>query len=215
MKTLATLVAVAALGLFAAQANAVPLIPYPNAGTVVPPYGSITAEATGSIDAWAYVRSSAGDTDYVRIYDVTQGTYSAWIFDNHTTAAGTEDVGILSVNAGDVLEFELEDLSYPYGAGAIYSSNPADSADGINHAYLTTWTGSVIPGTDVTPNGTFVGMEDRPLGSSDLNYADDQYIFDNAGFTPPSGETPEPNSLYLLGTGLLGLAGFVRRKIRA
>lgn len=132
--------AVASLALFATQANA-GTIPYPNVGTVNPSY-SITATGT-SIDAWFY-GFSAADTDYVQIIDITHPASTGWIFENQTTTPGTELAGVLATTPGDILEFELDDTSYPAG-GAVYSSVPGDSPDGINHAYATLWTGGVIP----------------------------------------------------------------------
>jgi PEP-CTERM motif-containing protein len=43
----------------------------------------------------------------------------------------------------------------------------------------------------------------------------DPLQFDITGTTGGSGVTPEPSSLFLLGTGLLGCAGFLRRKLLA
>lgn len=38
----------------------------------------------------------------------------------------------------------------------------------------------------------------------------DSFIFD---YTPASAVTPEPSSLFLLGTGLLGFAGVIKRRL--
>jgi hypothetical protein len=38
---------------------------------------------------------------------------------------------------------------------------------------------------------------------------------DNVGVTTGGGTTPEPGTLVLFGSGLLGIAGVVRRKFRA
>jgi hypothetical protein len=193
-------VVTAALALFTSQSHA-GTIPYGNIGSVAPT-NSFTATATGSIEGY-FFGFSAADTDEVRMLDVTKGTASAWTFDNQTTTPGSS-YNFGAVNDGDVLEFELWNVS----AGYILSSNPSDSVDGINHAYSTWYSGS--GGPSGIPAGTFIGMEDLKQSVSDLDYNDDQLVFTDVSSAP----TPEPESLFLLGTGLLSLASIGRRKLR-
>ena len=130
--------------------------------------------------------------------NVTTSVFSGWLFDNQTTAPGTS-ANFGSVAAGDVLVFKLFDQT----SGLVFASDPTMSADGINHAYATSFAGG-----GGIPAGIFVGMEDLPLGQSDLDYNDDQFVFVNVNTG-----TPEPGTLVMVGSGLIGLAGILRRKI--
>jgi len=170
-------------------------IPYPNPGTIAPT-NTFTAAATGNITGYFY-GFSAGHTDYVGMLNVTTSAFSGWLFNNQTTAPGTS-ANFGSVTAGDVLVFELWDAT----SGLQFASDPSLSYDGINHAYATAFSGG-----GGIPAGIFVGMEDLPLGQSDLDYNDDQFVFVNVS-TP----TPEPGTLLMVGSGLLGLCGLARRK---
>jgi hypothetical protein len=175
-------------------------IPYANSGTIAPTV-TLTAASSGEVMGYFY-SASAGDTDYVEIYDVNTGTSSSWLFDNQSTPVGTAaDFGF--VNAGDTLIIKLENVDL---SNEVFASDPAYSADGINHAYITSFSGD-----KGIPAGIFVGMEDLPNGSSDLDYNDDTFVFTNVA-DPPA--VPEPSSLALLGTGVLSAAGLVRRKMR-
>ena len=172
-------------------------IPYGNVGSIAPSV-TLTATATGEVMGY-FFSASAGDTDYVRIVDVTTNTASAWYFNNQTTAVDTaQDFGF--VNAGDILVVELENVTI-----STMRSSPLIlpySADNINHAYVTSFSGS-----SSIPAGTFIGMEDLPNGSSDFDYNDDAFVFTNVA------SVPEPGSLALLGTGVLSAAGIVRRRM--
>ena len=185
-----------ALLLFACVANSrADSIPYTQIGKVAA-QTTVYASSSSGIDLF-FSGSSGGYTDYVGVYDLKTGYNTGLLFDSKTTAVGTEAVvgaGPGQINAGDQLILFLDS---PEG---IFTSSSAYSADGINHAYITSFAGSKLNGVQV-PAGLFVGMEDEALSHSDLNYNDEDFIVTNV----TTSVTPEPSSLALLGTGFIGL----------
>ncbi len=193
------------LAAFVVAASALPakadgVIPYPDAGTLAPT-DTFSAIATGNVTGYFY-GASAADVDVVQMCDTTTTTCSAFAFDNQTTAAGaTYNFG--AVNAGDTLVFTLDNLN----TGQLLSSDPALSADGLNHAYAADFAGGA-DGSATLPAGEFIGMEDLSVPGSDLDYNDDQFVFTNVAAVA----TPEPSSFLLLGAGILGLLAIKRRQ---
>jgi hypothetical protein len=174
-------------------------IPYAQAGTVAPT-NTFSAISTGSVTAY-FFGFSAADTDKVQMCNVTQGSCSAFVFNNQTTAVGTS-ANFGSVNAGDKLIFSLDNLSKGY----ILSSDPAQSIDAINHAYATADSG----GVSGVPAGLFLGMEDLKSPGADLDYNDDQFVLTNV---TTAVNAPEPSASLLLSIGMLGLIGLKRRQL--
>jgi hypothetical protein len=95
--------------------------------------------------------------------DVTTGTLSGYLFNNQTTVAGTS-AKFGAVNAGDTLAFCLESTTI----GKVLSSNPGLSADGLNHAYITTWGGGTL-NSAIMPAGTYVDGHDDDDGDDDYD----------------------------------------------
>jgi len=184
-------------------------IPY--GGGAIAPQVAIYAPESGGVNVYFYGRGGAIYTDYVRIYDVNTGFNSGDFFNNQLTAVGaTLTVGNApgQINSGDQLIFYIDSPAGLFASAASYS------ADGINHGYITSYSGGPIGGINVPP-GTFVAMEDL-LNGGDESYSDDELVFTRTSDSPIGampGATPEPNSLWLFGTGIFPLAGIIRRKL--
>jgi len=70
-----------------------------------------------------------------------------------------------------------------------------------------------LPITTSSSAGDFVGLLDPGIAWVTLGGTGTDYVFvDNFEFNPTGTATPEPGSLLLVGSGVLGLAGVIRRK---
>ena len=209
-------------------------IPYPGGGQILT---NTPITATGSSVVFFY-GFSASDTDMIDIFDTTSGTQTGDIFTNQGAGSSSPGSSVsIATNSGDNLVVEIINTStgkdyyseLGFGApttlanGGLFlcagsttqtaGCQPANSSDGDQHAYVTSYAGGVIPGTSINPGaGTFVGMEDLDsTNGTDWDYNDDQFIL--TGVTAQTtAVTPEPTSIALFGTGILGMAGIVRRK---
>jgi hypothetical protein len=174
-------------------------VPYSTPGSVA---ATTQMYATGNTVFAYFYASNAGGDDKISVFDVTTGNYLTpmWQLDNHLSVQSGVPVAFSGANMGDKIAFDLLNADDPT---AIFSSDPSRSSDGINHAYITAFSG-LIGKADIS--GLYVGMEDLPQFASDLDYNDDNFVI--GGVTT----VPEPGSFVLLATGLLGAAGVVRRR---
>lgn len=173
-------------------------IPYSVSGTGNHNLYSFTATSSGTIGAYFHGSSAAyTDTLSLLVNGIITPESSSGLLNNHTSSIG--DFVILgSVNAGDILTFQLNVLS----TGDSWYSDKMLNSDGIQHTYSTSFSGDIANGI---PSGTYVGFEDL-YGGGDFDYDDEAFVFTNINISP----VPEPQSYTMLIVGL-GLLVFTIR----
>lgn len=190
-----------ALSAFAMSASAAP-VPYANAGTENLIEYSFTAATTGDITAFFVGKGGANyvDTLSISINGVPTGISGL----NNQTSVYGESFNFGHANAGDTIVFSL----YVANIDRTWSSVKSQNIDGLNHVYSATFAGE-----QSVPAGLYVAFEDlKKFEDPDFNYLDAQFVITNVTNGTP--DVPVPAAAWLMGSGLMGLAGVARRRAR-
>jgi hypothetical protein len=153
-----------------------------------------------------YSNAGQPDSPSTITFDGATGTgITAYFYS--VSASDTDTISIFDATTGTFLSPQgVFNNQAPITVGSSVTFTSPSLHNGDSHAYFTAFSGTI--GAYGTINGTYVGMEDLPANQSDWDYNDDTFVFTSVDAAP----TPEPTSFALLGTGLVGAAGALRRK---
>jgi len=152
---------------------------YPNPGIVNPDSYSFVAENTGDLTVY-FLGSNASYVSQLGL--LINGVETGYLTPESNVSSYGDSV-LWPVTAGDILVFVLHVLN----TGRHYYSDETMNEDG-QHIYS-----APFPADDTIPAGIYIGFEDQPLMTSDLDYSDVAYIFVEASALPPD---PPPTLFY-------------------
>jgi len=139
-----------------------------------------------------------------------------------TTSEGGDQylvTGITGEVNGTAISSLLSTGSFPTGFGNVPNDNlliypgtfGINSPSYFDDAGVSFTVGSGRTEYDVNLNDTFF-FENAVTGG---NHSSDKIEFDSVSVDPAASPVPEPSTLMLLGTGILGAAGAIRRRLTA
>lgn len=153
-----------------------------------------------------FITTVVGDNASGDIGPLTTGNLEQWIGLSGTVSSlNTNLAGASTVEASTAAGGGIWDENTPSGISGWFSNGPVTGNSSIgtaNHLYYVTGAGNKPAGTDPV---TYVS-----IGTGTFNAANDSFVLAGA-----SSAVPLPPAVWLLGSGLLGLAGIARRKAKA
>jgi hypothetical protein len=160
--------------------------------------GSAWHAPTGN-SSWVSFNSGTGPTSSLV---VPNGTY---VYDTTFTVSGAGAVGTLTVLADDTVSVFLNNSLILTSAGPMGSGNSYAQCSDVGPNCITPLT--------FTFTGLAEGLNELTFDVKQVNLANEGLDF-SGSITDP-GSVPEPISLALFGTGMLGLVGLSRRYLAA
>ncbi len=161
----------------------------------------------GNLSGWTATNASHGSLYGVESYFVDSGSYAARF---GGTSSGSFDsiAQTFSTAAG-----ATENISFDFATGGAAPEFQAMFNGSVIFDYIGQCSIPVNTFVHITATATGTGSDTLTFRGYNLPAYD---YLDNVAVTQaPVAVTPEPSSLALLGTGMLGLAGMMRRKLFA